>query len=74
VQSLEQARNTKSAIEPFSPALDLAIQIREKVVSARLEAGEQIVGLKIGGALESRGKSKRNNDLWLRHRCYGCLK
>ena len=54
VQSLEQARNTKSAIEPFSPALDLATQIREKVVSARLEAGEQIVGLKIGGALESR--------------------
>ena len=54
VQSLEHARNSKSPLEPFDPCLDLAIQIREKLVSARTEAGEQIVGLKIGGALESK--------------------
>ncbi len=52
--SLENARLTKTAIEPFAPENAVAIQIREKLVSARAEMNESIVGLKIGGALESK--------------------
>ena len=43
-----------TAIEPFAPETGLALQIREKLVSARTEKNESIVGLKIGGALESK--------------------
>jgi len=52
--TLENARLTKTAIEPFAPESAIAIQIREKIVSARAEMNESIVGLKIGGALESK--------------------
>ena len=52
--TLENARLAKTAIEPFAPERAVAIQIREKLVSARTEMNESIVGLKIGGALESK--------------------
>jgi len=52
--ALENARLAKTAIEPFAPESAVAIQIREKLVSARAEINESIVGLKIGGALESK--------------------
>ena len=54
VLALENARLSKTAIEPFAPETGLALQIREKLVSARTEKNESIVGLKIGGALESK--------------------
>jgi 2-keto-4-pentenoate hydratase len=54
VQALENARLSKTAIEPFAPETSLALQIREKLLSARTENNESIVGLKIGGALESK--------------------
>ena len=54
--TLENARLAKTAIEPFAPERAVAIQIREKLVSARIEKNETIVGLKIGGALESKEK------------------
>jgi 2-keto-4-pentenoate hydratase len=53
-QALENARLSKTAIEPFAPETSLALQIREKLLSARTENNESIVGLKIGGALESK--------------------
>ena len=53
-QALENARVTKTEIEPFAPETAVAIQIREKLVSARIEKQETIVGLKVGGALESK--------------------
>jgi 2-keto-4-pentenoate hydratase len=53
-QSLENARVTKTEIEPFAPEKAVAIQIREKLVTARIEKQETIVGLKVGGALESK--------------------
>ena len=53
-QALENARVTKTEIEPFAPEAAVAIQIREKLVSARIEKQETIVGLKVGGALESK--------------------
>jgi 2-keto-4-pentenoate hydratase len=53
-QALENARVTKTEIEPFAPEAAVAIQIREKLVSARTENQEAIVGLKVGGALESK--------------------
>ncbi len=52
--ALENARLSKTPIEPFAPETGLALQIREKLVSARTEKKESIVGLKIGGALESK--------------------
>jgi 2-oxopent-4-enoate/cis-2-oxohex-4-enoate hydratase len=52
-QALENARVTKTEIEPFAPETAVAIQIRERLVSARIEKQETIVGLKVGGALES---------------------
>jgi len=52
--ALENARLSKTAIEPFALESAVAIQIREKLVSARAEMNESIVGLKIGGALESK--------------------
>ena len=52
--ALENARLSKTEIEPFAPDTAVAIQIREKLVSARIEKNETIVGLKIGGALESK--------------------
>ncbi len=52
--ALENARLSKTQIEPFAPETGLALQIREKLVSARTEKKESIVGLKIGGALESK--------------------
>ena len=52
-QALENARATKTEIEPFAPETAVAIQIRERLVSARIEKQETIVGLKVGGALES---------------------
>lgn len=54
VQLLESARTSKVAIDPFDPETAVANQIREKLVSARTESKESIVGLKIGGALESK--------------------
>ena len=54
VLALENARLSKTAIEPFAPETSLALQIREKLLSARTENNESIVGLKIGGALESK--------------------
>jgi len=54
VLALENARLSKTAIEPFAPETGLALQIREKLVSVRTEKNESIVGLKIGGALESK--------------------
>jgi 2-keto-4-pentenoate hydratase len=53
-QALENARLSKTSIEPFAPETSLALQIREKLLSARTENNESIVGLKIGGALESK--------------------
>ena len=53
-QTLDEARISKVAIEPLNPELSVAIQIREKLVFARADKGESIVGLKIGGALESK--------------------
>ena len=53
-QALENARVTKTKIEPFAPESAVAIQIREKLVSARTEKQEAIVGLKVGGAVESK--------------------
>jgi 2-oxopent-4-enoate/cis-2-oxohex-4-enoate hydratase len=53
-QALENARITKTEIEPFAPETAVAIQIREKLVTARTEKQETIVGLKVGGALESK--------------------
>ena len=52
-QHLNKARLSAIAIDPFSPSNDTAIQIREKLVTLRLEEGEKIVGLKIGGALDT---------------------
>ena len=52
-QALENARVTKTEIEPFAPETAVGIQIRERLVSARIEKQETIVGLKVGGALES---------------------
>jgi 2-oxopent-4-enoate/cis-2-oxohex-4-enoate hydratase len=52
--ALENARLSKTEIEPFAPDTAVAIQIREKLVSARIEKNESIIGLKIGGALESK--------------------
>jgi len=52
--ALENARLSSTAIEPFAPETGLALQIREKLLSARTEKKESIVGLKIGGALESK--------------------
>ena len=54
VQRLEEARTSKVATEPFNPETAVAIQIREKLVTARTENDEAIIGLKIGGALESK--------------------
>ena len=54
--ALENARLSKTEIEPVAPDTAVAIQIREKLVSARIEKNETIVGLKIGGALESKEK------------------
>ena len=53
-QALENARLSRTEIEPFAPEKEAALQIREKLVSARTEKKESIVGLKIGGALESK--------------------
>lgn len=52
--ALENARLSKTEIGPFAPETGLALQIREKLVSARTEKNESIVGLKIGGALENK--------------------
>jgi 2-oxopent-4-enoate/cis-2-oxohex-4-enoate hydratase len=54
VQTLEEARTSKVAIDPFNPETAVALQIREKLVNARIENEELIIGLKIGGALESK--------------------
>jgi 2-oxopent-4-enoate/cis-2-oxohex-4-enoate hydratase len=54
VQTLEEARTSKVAIDPFNPETAVALQIREKLVNARIENEEVIIGLKIGGALESK--------------------
>lgn len=54
VQQLENARISKTAIAPFDPVTDVAFHIREKLVELRVAAGEKVVGLKVGGAQESK--------------------
>lgn len=54
VQVLEEARSSKVATEPFNPETAVALQIREKLVTVRTENNEAIIGLKVGGALESK--------------------
>lgn len=53
VQQLENAVKSVTAIDPFSPSTEVAQQIRQKLVEHRILAGEKVVGLKVGGALES---------------------
>jgi len=53
LQSLIKAQETLQEILPFAPAKEVAVQIRERLVQLRVAAKESIVGLKIGGALES---------------------
>lgn len=52
-QQLERARLSAEAMKPFAPSHEIALQIQEKLLSMRVAEGESIVGLKIGGALES---------------------
>jgi 2-oxopent-4-enoate/cis-2-oxohex-4-enoate hydratase len=53
LQSLIKAQETCQEVVPFAPAKEIAIQIRERLVQLRVAAHESVVGLKIGGALES---------------------
>ena len=52
----EQLRNARELVKPcmsFSPMLKRAQAIRENELAYRLEAGETLVGVKVGGALDS---------------------
>jgi 2-oxopent-4-enoate/cis-2-oxohex-4-enoate hydratase len=53
LQLLNKAEENREAVAPFSPSLEIAQQIRERSVALRCAAGQSVVGLKIGGALES---------------------
>lgn len=53
LQLLTKAEENREAMASFNPSLDLARQIRERSVAIRCAAGQSVVGLKIGGALES---------------------
>jgi 2-keto-4-pentenoate hydratase len=52
----EQLRNARELVKPcmsFSPMLKRAQAIRENELAYRLEAGETVLGVKVGGALDS---------------------
>jgi 2-oxopent-4-enoate/cis-2-oxohex-4-enoate hydratase len=52
----EQLRNARELVKPcmsFSPMPKRAHAIRENELAYRLEAGETLVGVKVGGALDS---------------------
>lgn len=52
----EQLRNARELVKPcmsFSPLAKKARDIRENELAHRLEAGETVVGVKVGGALDS---------------------
>ncbi len=52
----EQLRNARELVKPcmsFSPMLKRAQAIRENELAYRLEAGETVLGVKVGGALNS---------------------
>lgn len=53
VQQLENAAKSVVAMDPFAPSTEVAKEIREKIVEHKGAAGEKVVGLKVGGALES---------------------
>jgi 2-oxopent-4-enoate/cis-2-oxohex-4-enoate hydratase len=53
VQQLENAAKSVTAIDPFDPSTEVARAIRTKIVEHKVAAGEKIVGLKVGGALQS---------------------
>jgi 2-oxopent-4-enoate/cis-2-oxohex-4-enoate hydratase len=53
LQILTKAEDNREPAELFSPSRDIAQQIRERSVALRTAAGQSVVGLKIGGALES---------------------
>ena len=52
----EQLRNARELVKPcmsFAPMAKKARDIRENELAYRLEAGETVVGVKVGGALDS---------------------
>ena len=57
----EQLRNARELVKPcisFAPSPKKARDIRENELQHRLEAGETVVGVKIGGALDSAKKDE----------------
>lgn len=53
LQVLSKAEENREAVAPFSPSIEIAKHVRERLIALRREAGQSVVGLKIGGAQES---------------------